>query len=325
MKAIRYTRFGQPDVLHLAEIDKPVPASNQVLIKVHASTVNSGDCKLRSFKDIPWTIAIPSRFVFGFRTPKKPILGGDFAGEVEAVGDQVTKWKPGDKVFGFTGMCFGAYAQYLCVSADGAIAPMPENQSYQEMAAIPFGVLTGMHFLKAGKIAAGENVMIYGASGAVGVAAIQLAKHFGATVTGVCSTKHVQLVRALGADHVIDYTQQDYLQSQTKYDMVFDTVGKTTFSKCKRILNPNGRYLQTVFAIRHLLLMLCVNLTSSRKIICSISPDNADDLLYVKKLVEDGQYNPVIDRTYPLEQTAQAHRYVDEGHKTGSVVLTVDH
>ena len=324
MKAIIHTRFGPPDVMHLAEVEKPLPKDNQVCVKAFASTVNSGDVKMRSFKNIPWTMALLARPMFGFRTPRQPILGLDFAGEVDCVGSNVTQFKAGDKVFGMTDMNMGANAEYVCVSGTGTIAHLPEGHSYQEMAATTFGALTALHFLKAGKIAKGDNVLINGASGAVGVAAIQIAKHFGATVTGICSTKNMELVQSLGADHVIDYTKQDIMQCNQPYDLIFDTMGKFTFGKAKRILKPNGRYLQAVFAIRHLFQMLLVNVLSQRKMICTVAGDSLEDLRTLKSLIENKQYKAVIDRTYPLEETAKAHAYVDQGHKVGSVVIVID-
>jgi NADPH:quinone reductase-like Zn-dependent oxidoreductase len=325
MKAITHTRCGSPDVLHLDDVPMPLPRPNEVRVKVHASTVTSGDVKMRSFEDIPWTMALLARPIFGFFKPKQPILGVEFAGEIDTVGKDVSSFTIGEKVFGITGMQSGTNAQFVCVPADRAIVTMPENQSFTDMAAIPFGALTAMHFLKVGKIKQGDHVLVYGASGAVGVAAIQVAKHFGATVTGVCSTKNLELVESLGADHVIDYTQQDYLQSNQTYDILFDTVGKTTFGKAKRILTPDGRYLQTVFAIRHLFQMGLANLLTQRKIVCTVSADGRDDLLAIKAMIEAGIYKPVIDRVYPLEEAAEAHRYVDDGHKVGSVVLTIAH
>lgn len=323
MKAITHTRFGSADVLTLSQVDTPVPGDGDVLVNVHASTVTSGDVKVRGFEGVPWTMVLLARPMFGFRTPRQPILGSEFAGVVAAVGKDVTTFKPGDRVFGMLGMKLGANAEYVCIPAKNAIAHMPAGRSFTEMASMPFGALTALHFLTVGKIAAGDHVLINGASGAVGVAAIQIAKHVGATVTSVCSSKNVDLVMSLGADHVIDYTQQDVTQTSQTYDIIFDTVGKITFGQAKRMLKPNGRYLQAVFAIRHLFQMMFVNMTGNRKMICTVAPESPTHLQALKQLVEDGQYKAVIDRVYPLEQTADAHRYVDGGHKVGSVVIDV--
>ncbi|MFG0249485.1 MAG: NAD(P)-dependent alcohol dehydrogenase [Phycisphaeraceae bacterium JB051] len=325
MKAITHTRFGSPDVLHLVDIPTPEPTADQVRVKIHASTVTSGDVKMRGFENIPWTMALLARPMFGFFKPRQPILGVSYAGEIDAVGQDVDSFTVGQRVFGITGMNMGTNAQFICVPAGSSISNMPENLPLNEAAAIPFGSLTAMHFLKAGKIKQGDYVLIYGASGAVGVAAIQIAKNLGATVTGVCSTKNLQRVQSLGADHVIDYTQTDFTQSSQAYDIVFDTVGKTTFGKTKRVLAANGRYLLTAFAIRHLFQMGLVNLLSKRRMVCSVSADSRDDLQQIKAMIEAGTYRAVIDRCYPLEDTAEAHRYVDGGHKVGSVVLTVAH
>ncbi len=325
MKAITHTRFGSPDVLHLEDIPTPDPTPNQVRVKIHASTVTSGDVKMRSFENIPWTMALLARPMFGFFKPKQPILGVAFAGEIDALGKDVDSFTIGQRVFGITGMKMGTNAQFICVPATSTITTMPENLSFNDAAAIPFGSLTAMHFLKTGKITQGDHVLVYGASGAVGVAAIQIAKNLGATVTGVCSTKNMQLVQSLGADHVIDYTQADFTQSSQMYDIVFDTVGKTTFSKSKRVLAHNGRYLLTAFAIRHLFQMGLVNLLTQRRMVCTVSADSRDHLQEVKAMIEAGTYCAVIDRCYPLEETAEAHRYVDGGHKVGSVVLTIAH
>lgn len=324
MKAIVYQRFGPPEVAKVVDVASPTCGDRQVLVRVRAAAITSGDSKIRSFMGIPWTLALLSRPLFGWRKPKKPILGGAFAGEIESVGAGVNTFKPGDKVLGFTGMTFGAHAQYLSMNADGVIVVMPENLTFELAAAAPFGMLTAVHFLRCAKIQAGQNVLINGASGAVGLAAVQLAKHHGCHVTGVCSGSNVQCVTDVGADHVIDYTQQDISQSDRKYDIIFDTVGKTTWSQCRRLLTPKGCYMQAVFALRHLLLMLWVNLTGKRKMICTISNERTQDLQLAKTLIEAGDYQPVIDSVYPMDQAAEAHRRVDSGHKVGSVILTMD-
>ena len=325
MKAIVYTQYGPPDVLQLKEVEKPIPKDNEVLIKIHAVAVTSGDCKIRSFKTIPAVFWLPGRIVFGLTKPKNTILGTQVAGTVESAGKNVSRFRSGDPIFGYTGLGGGGYAEYLCLPEDGVLAAKPGNITYEEAAAVPFGALAALFFLRdKGNIQRGGKVLIYGASGALGVAAVQLAKYFGAEVTGVCSTPKLELVKSLGADWVIDYTQADFTQSGQTYDIIFDTVGKSSFSGCQHLLKQNGRYLLAVFGLPQLLQMLWTSAIGSKKVICAVSDDRAEDLIFLKELVEAGKIKPVIDRRYRLEQTAEAHRYVDEGHKMGSVVITLE-
>lgn len=318
MRAMVYTQYGPPEVLQLKELEKPVPKDNEILIRIHATAVSSGDWRLR--KADPFAV----RIFFGLRKPKKEILGGVFAGVIEAVGKDVKRFKTGDRVFGSTGMSCGTYAEYRCLSEDGVVALKPENMSDEEAAAVPFGGLTALYFLKKAKIQRGQKVLIYGASGAVGTAAVQIAKYFGAEVTGVCSTRNVEVVKSLGADNVIDYRQEDFTKSGETYDVIFDTVGKSSFSRSKGSLSKNGVLILGAAGVSHGILGFWTSLTSSKKVLSGVIKELAEDLHFLKQLAEAEQLRSVIDRSYPLEQTAEAHRYVELGHKRGNVVITVE-
>jgi NADPH:quinone reductase-like Zn-dependent oxidoreductase len=321
MKAIVCTEYGSPDVMRLKEVEKPTPKENEVLIKIHATTVTSADIRIR--KADPF----PIRFFYGFKRPKNnTILGTELAGEIEAIGKNVTQFKVGDSVFAVTGASFGANAEYICLPEEGAIAIKPNNITYEEAAAIPFGATTSLIFLRdKGKIQSGQEVLIYGASGAVGTSAVQLAKSFGAQVTGVCSTANLELVKSLGADKVIDYTREDFSKSGETYDIVFDTVGKSPFSGCLSSLKNDGLYLRAVHInLFPVLRGLWTSMTSSKKVMGGVAIERKEDLISLKALIESGRMKSVIDMRYPLEQTAEAHRYVERGHKKGSVVITVE-
>ncbi len=326
MKAVIYTEYGSADVLQLKEVEKPTPKDNEVLIKVYATTVTTGDVNARGFVFVPRGFGFVSRLVFGIGKPQKKILGVEFAGEIKATGRDVTLFQKGDQVFGLDGAGLGAYAEYKCMPETGGLTIKPAKLTYEEAAAIPNGALTALTFLRdLSNIQRGQKVLINGASGSVGCAAIQIAKYFGAEVTGVCSTANMELVKALGADQVIDYTRHDFTESDEIYNIIFDTVGKTSFSGCRKALKQNGLYLAGAGGLREFGQMAWTSMTGGKKVIAGVSSEHKEDLIFIKELAEAGKIKPVIDRRYPLEQTADAHRYVDNGHKKGNVVITIEH
>ena len=318
MKAIVYERYGPPEVLHLKEVEKPIPKANEVLIRIYATSVTSGDVRIR--KADPWFV----RLMLGLTRPKITILGVVLAGEIEAIGKDITLFKEGDPVYGMTIKHFGAYAEYKCLPEDGILGLKPVSLTYKEAAAMPFGDTTALHFLRKAKIKAGQKILIYGASGAVGTSAVQLAKYFGAEVTGVCSTANVAMVKSLGADKVIDYTKEDFSKNGETYDIVFDTVGKSPFSGSVKSLKKNGYYLRVVhMALSPVIRGLWVSLTSGKKVIGGVANVKAEDLVFLNNLIEAGHLKPVIDKSYPLEEIVEAHQYVEQGHKKGNVVITI--
>jgi NADPH:quinone reductase-like Zn-dependent oxidoreductase len=302
MKAMVCIKYGKPDVLQLKEVEKPAPKEHEILVKIHATTVTSGDCRVRSFNS-PLLLWLPMRLVLGLRKPRKPILGVELAGEVVEVGKNVTQFKKGDQLFAMTGMKFGGYAEYICLSEKGTMAIKPENITYEEAASISFGGTTALYFFRKGRIQAGHKVLIYGASGAAGTAAVQLASYYGAEVTGVCSAENSELVKSLGADHVINYKNEDFTKRKERYDLIFDAVGKLTKNHCKEALALNGRFVSVEGQ--------------------GIAKVQTEDLFFLKKLMEEGQIKSVIDRRYSLEQVPAAHEYVETGHKIGNVVVTL--
>ncbi len=324
MKAIIYERYGGPDVVELKEVAKPTPKDNEVLIKIYATTVTTGDWRARSL-NVPAGFGLMSRLFFGVSRPRQPILGTELAGKIESVGKDVSKFKVGDQVFAFSGAGMGCHAEYKCMPEDGAVALKPANLTYDEAAALSFGGITALNFFRRGKLQRGEKVLVNGASGGVGTAAVQLAKHFGADVTGVCSTANVELVRSLGATHVIDYTKEDFTKNGETYDVIVDTVGTAPFSRSKDSLKDGGRLLLVLGGLPDMLQIPWVSMTSSRKVIAGPAAERAEDLRFLAGLAEAGEFKPVIDRRYPLEQIAEAHRYVDTGRKKGNVIITLEH
>ncbi len=328
MKAIVYKEYGSPDVLHLEEIAKPSPKDNQVLIRNHASTVNFGDLMARNFRSfsprqftMPFLFWLLTKISFGLNQPKNPILGNEFSGEVEAVGSAVTFFKPDDPVFGYLGPNMGAYAEYFCIPENGVMALKPANMTHEEAAVVPYGAIMALNLLRKVNLQPGQKVLINGASGGIGSAAVQIAKHFGAEVTGVCSTPRLEFVKSLGADHVVDYTMEDFIQNGETYDLIFDILGKISYVQCKTSLKPNGILLFASFKMKQLLQMLWTSMSGSKRVICAIAPGSLEDLNSVKELIEAGKIKAIIDRCYPMEQAAEAHRYVEEGHKKGNVVI----
>jgi NADPH:quinone reductase-like Zn-dependent oxidoreductase len=330
MRAIIYTKYGPPEVLQLKEIEKPTPKDNEVLIRVYAAPVSFGDIMARNFKKIsprkftmPLPLWLPTRMYFGFTKPRIRILGSAFAGKIEAVGKNVKLFKEGDQVFGYRGQRFGAYAEYLCTPEDGMVVIKPTNMTYEEAAVVPYGTLMALSLLRKVNIQKGQKVLINGASGGIGSAAVQLAKYFGAEVTGVCSTPRLEFVKSLGADKVIDYTKEDFTENGEFYDLIFDILGKSSLSRCKNSLNQDGCYLLASFKMKQLFQMLWTSIIGNRKVICAMASEKVEDLIFIKELAETGTIKSIIDKRFPLEQTAEAHRYVEEGQKTGNVVINM--
>lgn len=327
MKAIVWTKYGPPDVLQLKEVQKPTPKDNEVLIRVWATTVTAGDSEMRRLK-IPVLLRLPMRIYNGFNKPKKiTILGQELAGEIESVGTAVKLLKKGDQVFATTGLGFGAYAEYICLPENprmGVLVRKPVNMTYEEAAAVPTGGLEALHFLREANIQSGQKVLIIGAGGSIGTFAVQLARYFGAEVTGVDSAGKLDMLRSIGADHVIDYTHDDYTKTAETYDVIFDVMGKSPFSGCVRSLKQNGRYLLGNAGLSQMVRGRWTSMRSSKKVIIGAANQKTKDLLFLKELIEAGKIKSVIDRCYPLEQIAEAHKYVDTGHKKGNVVITVE-
>ena len=332
MKAIVYTEYGPPDVLQIKEVEKPTPKDNEILVRIYATPVNFGDILARNFKSIspreftmPLPLWLPTRMHFGFTKPKINILGSEFAGKIETAGKDVKRFRKGDQVFGYRGMSMGTNAEYLCMPEEGLVAIKPANMTYEEAAAVPYGAIMALSLLRKANIQSGQKILINGASGGIGSAAVQLAKYFGAEVTGVCGTPRLELVRSLGADKVIDYTKEDFTQSGETYHLIFDILGKSSFSRCKNSLKQNGIYLLASFKMKQLFQMLWTSMVGSKKVICALATEKVEDLVFIKELVEAGKIKSIIDRRYPLEQAAEAHRYVETGLEKGKVVITLEH
>jgi len=330
MKAIVWTKYGPPDVLEFKEVDKPAPKANEVLVRIHATTVTAGDCEMRALK-FPLILSLPMRLWIGFSKPKPDTIPGtELAGEIEAVGTDVKRFKVGDQVYGSAGMGLGANAEYICLpeepgEMEGGVALKPVNMTYEEAATVPFGGRDALHFLRLGNIQQGDKILINGAGGSIGTFAVQLAKHFGAEVTAVDSTAKLDMLRSIGADHVVDYTREDFTKNGQVYDVIFDVVGTLSFSRSARSIKQNGTYLLANPVSSQMLSGSWTKLTTGKKVIMQTASGTIADLNYLRELIEDGVIRTVIDRTYPLEQTAEAHRYVETGQKQGNVVITIGH
>lgn len=331
MKAIVFTEYGTPDVLKIKEVAKPAPKENEILVRVYATPINYGDLIARNFGNLtpsefnmPAPLYLPSRMAFGWTKPRVNILGSELAGEVEAVGRDVTKFKTGDAVFAYLGMNMGANAEYVCIPEAGSVALKPSNLGYEEASTLPYGAIMATSLLAKANLQRGQKVLINGASGGIGSMAVQLAKHFGADVTGVCGTPRLEFVKSLGADRVIDYTKEDFTQNGETYDLIFDILGRSSFSQVRRSLKPNGIYLLASFKMKALLQMLWTSITGSKqKVICAFANETSESLTFVKGLVEEGKIKAIVDKRFPMEQAAEAHRYVEGGHKQGNVVITI--
>ena len=319
MKASINTKYGPPEVVKIMEVDKPIPKDNEALIKVHATTVNRTDCGFRSAE------YFISRFYSGLFKPRNKILGNEFAGEIEAIGKEVTLFKTGNKVFGYNDTRFGAHAEYMIMAEDQPIATMPGNLTYEEAAPITEGAHYALCDIRAAKVKSGQKVLINGASGGIGSAAVQLLKYFGTEVTAICGTKNVELIKSLGADVVIDYTKQDFTKLNQTFDFIFDSVGKSSFGQCKPLLNKNGIYISTELGkySENIFLALVTPVLGGKKVLFPVPTISKEDVLFLKELVETGKYTPVIDRKYKFDQIAEAYRFVETGQKTGNVVITM--
>ena len=331
MKAIVYEKYGSPEVLELKEVEKPAPKSNEMLIRNYASPVSYGDLIARNIRYLPADkfympsiLRCATRLAFGYMKPKMRILGSEFCGVVEATGNEVTRFKKGDQVFGYLGSKFGAYAEYLCIPEKGTVALKPENMTFEEAAAVPYGAIIARNLLGRVKILPGQKVLVNGASGGIGSAMVQLARYYGAEVTGVCGAPRLEYVKELGADQVIDYTVEDFTQSGKTYDLIIDILGKSSFSRCKKALTRKGVYLLTSFKMKPVFQMMWTSLFGSQKVICAFSSESADDLIFVKELAETGKYKSIIDKVFAMAQAAEAHRYVESGAKKGNVIIAME-
>ncbi len=324
MKAVVYHAYGPPEVLRIEDVPKPVPRNNEILIEIRAATVVAGDCELRSF-DFPLWIWLPLRVYTGLLRPTRArILGQELAGRVEAIGAGVERFEVGDQIFAATEIGLGCYAEYKCLRENKVIAPKPRNMSYEEAAAVPTGGLNALHYMRRANLRGGEKVLINGAAGNIGSYAVQLAKHFGAEVTGVDSAAKLDMLRSIGADHVIDYAEVDFTGTGETYDVVFDVIGKSPFSRSMSCLRENGRYIIANPSLTHMIRGVWTSLTGTKKVIFRFARYTVDDLITLKELIEAGELRAVIDRRYPLDRIAEAHGYVDDKRHKGNVVLTID-
>lgn len=330
MKAIVNTEFGGPDVLRLEELARPVPKDHELLIRVRAAGVNFGDLMARSFKSVtprgfnmPFLFWLMSKAALGWRKPRIRVLGNELAGEVESVGQNVSRFKPGDEVFGYSGQCMGAYAEFIRLPESAPVVHKPASLSFEEAAAIPYGAVMALALLRKADLQPGRKILINGASGAIGSAAVQIAKHLGADVTAVCGGPRLEYVRALGADRAIDYAEQDFTQNGETYDVILDILGRTPLSRCRRSLVPRGVLLCASFKSRQLLAAIRTRLFGGRRVICALAPGSLKDLLAVKALVDEGAIRAIVDKRFSMAEAAEAHRYVESGSKRGSVVLTM--
>jgi NADPH:quinone reductase-like Zn-dependent oxidoreductase len=317
MKAAIYREYGGPEVLKIEEVDKPTPGPKEILIKIYSTPVTSGDWRLR--KADPFAV----RLFFGLFKPRKNILGGSFAGIVEDIGKDVTQFNPGDKIFGSTGMKLGTYAEYKSMPEKGIVCPIPEGVSYEQATVIPFGPGTALHFIRKAKVKPGQKVLIYGASGSVGSAAVQLAKHFGAEVTGVCSTANLELVKSLGADHVIDYTKEDFSKNKGEYDVIFDSVGKSSFWDALKSVKKGGRLALGSANFSQTLLGALISPISSKKVISGVMKETSEDMNFLMGLMLQGVLKPTIEKTYGLNEIREAHAHAETGHKKGNIVINI--
>lgn len=328
MKAVIWTKYGSPDGLQLRDVEKPTPKENEILVKIHATSVTAGDCEMRRL-ELPLMLSFPVRLYAGYLRPKRiPILGQELAGEVVEVGKNVASYKVGDQVFGTTGFGFGAYAEYICLpekpgDAQGTLASMPANMTYKEAAAVPTAGFEALHFLRKANIQPGKKVLIVGAGGSIGTFSIQIAKYLGADVTGVDSPEKLELIRSLGVDHVIDYTSGDYTGTGETYDLIIDVVGKSSVARRLKLLKDGGYYFLAYAGLSHIILGMWTSMISKKKLKIESSSQKKEDLIFLKELLETGKLKAIIDRTYPLEQAAEAHRYVEAGTKKGNVVLVL--
>jgi NADPH:quinone reductase-like Zn-dependent oxidoreductase len=330
MKAVVYYEYGPPEVLHVEEVPNPVPKDNEILVRVHAASVNFGDLLARNFKNTPLSkfymptpLWLPVRLAFGWNKPKVPILGSEFSGVVESAGKSVKKFKVGDEVFGYPGQKMGAYAEYLTIGEDRMVGFKPGNMTHEEAACLPYGAIMANDHLKRVKIKPGWKVLVNGASGSIGSAGAQLAKHYGAEVTGVCSTRGIDHLKALGLDKIIDYRKEDFTGNGEKYDLIYDILGKSTFSKVLGSLKDNGIYLNASFKTGKVLQMLKTKLMGKKKVICALASERSEDMTLITELAGNGVLSSVMDRTFPMGKASEAHEYAESGEKKGNVAITI--